>query len=65
MKLFVWEDTLTDYTSGIMVAVATDVEQARKQLLEVCSYIPDKDLGNSPDVYELDDPVAFAVWGGG
>lgn len=30
LKLYVWENVLTDYTSGIMFALATSVEEARE-----------------------------------
>lgn len=65
MKLFVWTDVLTDYTSGIMFALAKDAEEARKLLREKCSYIPDADLGQTPDEYDLNTPLAFYIWGGG
>lgn len=29
MKLFVWEDVLKDYTSGVMFALANTVDEAR------------------------------------
>lgn len=65
MRLFVWEDCLTDYTSGIMFAVAETVEQARAKLLEKCSYIPAGELNCEPDVYDMSESVGFVVWGGG
>ena len=63
MKLFVWEDVLTDYTAGVMFALAPDVETARKMLLETCDYLPADDLAKEPKVYL--EPFALAVWGGG
>ena len=63
LKLFVWEDVLRDYTSGIMFALAPDVETARKMLLEHTYYIPDDDLSQEPKVYT--SPVAIALYGGG
>jgi hypothetical protein len=63
LKLFVWEDVLTDYTSGVMFALAPDVETARKLLLEKCSYLPKEDLMKEPSVYTK--PFALDVWGGG
>ncbi len=65
MKLFVWDDVLTDYTSGMMFAVAPDVETARKVLLEHCDYIPTGDLHSEPKVFDLKKAVGFACWGGG
>ncbi len=65
MKLYVWEDVLSDYTSGMMVAVAPSVEKAREELLKKCSYIPNEDLFKPPQERDLSYPVAFVVWGGG
>lgn len=62
-KLYVWEGVLTDYTSGIMFAVATSVEEARKLLLEKCDYIPKEDLYQEPKV--ITTKKAFVTWGGG
>lgn len=64
MKLFVWEDVLTDYTSGLMVAIAPTVEEARATLLRECSYIPEDDLIKQPREFGLSDPSAFLCWGG-
>ena len=33
MKLFVWRNVLCDYTCGIAVALATNVEEARSVIL--------------------------------
>lgn len=63
LKLFVWHDVLTDYTSGVMFALAHDVEEARKLIHVNCSYLIETDLELQPTVY--DAPIGFAVWGGG
>jgi hypothetical protein len=65
MKLFVWEDVLCDYTCGQMVALATTIEEARKILLQKCSYIPEKELNKQPKEYDLSSSVGFVIWGGG
>ena len=65
LKLFVWEDVLTDYTSGIMVAIAPTVEEARAILLNECAYIPCDDIAQQPKEFDLSEPVAFVCWGGG
>ncbi len=62
LKLFVWEEVLTDWSDGIMFALAENVEQAREEILKKGSVI-DVDLAKEPDVYET--PIGFAVWGGG
>jgi hypothetical protein len=67
MKLFVWDNVLTDYTSGIMFAIAPDVEDARKQLIAEWSDLSTvaEDLATEPKVYRTDRRVCRAVWGGG
>ena len=63
LKLYVWENVLTDYTDGVMFALAPDVATARKLILEKCNYIPGEDLIKDP--IEITKPAGFAVWGGG
>jgi hypothetical protein len=65
MKLFVWTGVLTDYTAGMMVAIAPTVEAAREALLAECSYIPVEDLNLTPTEYDLSSSCAFLCWGGG
>jgi hypothetical protein len=62
LKMYVWEDVLADYTSGIMVAYATDVEHARKLLREKCDYIPDVELNIEPR--EITSAEGIVLWGG-
>jgi hypothetical protein len=70
MKLFVWKDVLTDYESGIAFALAENVDEARKLILEKYekeqSYISDllvSDLNAEPLIIE--NKEGFYVWGGG
>jgi GH35 family endo-1,4-beta-xylanase len=70
MKLFVWKDVLTDYTSGIAFALAENADEARKLILDKYekeqSYISDKlvsDLKAEPLV--IDSKEGFYVLGGG
>jgi hypothetical protein len=63
LKLYVWDDVLYDYTSGIMFAVASSKKEARAALLKKCDYIPEHDLRKKPKVYT--GRIARAVWGGG
>ena len=65
MKLYVWDDVLCDWTSGMMFAVAESPEQARELLLRECDWLPEDDLAKTPQEYDLTDPVAFYMWGGG
>lgn len=62
LKLFVWENVLKTYTSGVMFALAFDVAMAREMLLQQCSYLPEEDLAKEPNVYT--SPFSFHVWGG-
>lgn len=63
LKLFLWEDVLTDYTPGVMGAYAYSPDHARELLLAQCSYLPKGDLAKEPKVIETED--AFICWGGG
>ena len=67
LRLYVWEDVLTGYTSGVMFALAESVEAARNMIIEAYSEQGGdelkKDLECEPDVYEK--PFGFALWGGG
>jgi len=63
LKLYVWEGVLTDYTDGIMFALASSVEEAREMISEADSLAGGGgDIQAEPKVY--DSPVGFAVWGG-
>ena len=64
LKLFVWEDVLTDYTSGAMVATGRNVEEARKAILEKCNYVDKADLALEPKEVDLTEPWALVQWGG-
>lgn len=63
LKLYVWEGVLTDYTDGVMFALAETVEEARALIRAKDLYIPESDLGQEPQ--EITEPAGFAVWGGG
>jgi len=63
LKLFVWENVLRDNTYGMMVALAHDVDEARRMLGEACDSIFVEDLYREPEV--VTGPKAFLVWGGG
>lgn len=65
-KLYVWEDVLSDYTSGIAFAVAKSPEEAREKVMKVLgggSYLRDE-LAGAPGEYELDTSPGFALYGG-
>ena len=64
LKLYVWENVLTDYTDGIIFALASTVEEARAKVLKKDSLRPVADaIMAEPDVY--DSPIGFTLWGGG
>lgn len=63
LALYVWHDSLTDYTHGVMFALAGSTAEAREQILKNCAYVPDEHLAREPLVYTA--PAGFAVWGGG
>lgn len=77
LKLFVWEDVLTDWSSGIIFALAPDVDTARR--LAAIKYMEEggeyykkfpledtvvwKQTSKPPLV--ITEPEGFYVWGGG
>jgi prevent-host-death family protein len=66
MKLYVWEDVLRDYGSGMIVAVAPDLESA---LATADSDRMREEMGRvTPTVVEIGNaasPQLWHVWGGG
>ena len=62
LKLYVWEDVLTDYTDGIMFALAENAEDARNLIVEKMGHRTG-DLAIEPR--EVTDREGFYVWGGG
>lgn len=67
-KLYVWHGVLTDYTSGVIFAVASNLSEARKVLLKKCdNEYTRKDIAyetqNTPEVLEI--PSGGWVYGGG
>ncbi len=64
MKLYVWDNVLTDYTDGIMFAVAPNLEDARRQLRESIGY-DHPDIKNEPIEYSGKRRICRTVFGGG
>jgi hypothetical protein len=67
MKLFIWKNVLCDYTSGVVFALAKDVEQARQIVLKNLDELPltgtvKQAMSEEPEVHE--EPYGFALWGG-
>jgi len=76
MKLFVWQGdgVLQNWTSGIMIALAHDVDEARTLIRErhamTAGYMADNEqwliwgLWLEPTVHSIDEPIAFLEHGG-
>jgi len=64
LRLYVWEDVLTSYTSGVMFALATSPDHARKIILTGTGDSPSvrQDLASRPRLVSRAE--GFAVWGG-
>jgi hypothetical protein len=66
MKLYIWENVLQDYSSGMIVALAPDLESA---LATAASESVREEMGRvTPAVVEIGDgtePQSWHVWGGG
>lgn len=80
MNLYVWHGVLTDYTDGVMFALAESEEQARQLIWDGYAMNRGGDLLPWPVPKGLrnclyrelmknpcvyDKPVGFDVWGGG
>ena len=66
LKLYVWEDVLTDYTSGMVCILAKDLEQAKKLFstkFPDSNYVLEEFFGKPHQV--ITEPEAFYVYGGG
>lgn len=64
LKMYVWEDVLTDYTSGLVCILASSLEEALEQAREEFpSYVVEGFAGHEYQVYEK--PKAVYVYGGG
>ena len=64
LKLYVWTNVLRDYTPGIMFALATFIEHAKKLIQDRFPYIDPREFEvEPPQTYTK--PHGFALWGGG
>lgn len=63
MNIYAWENHFEDYTCGLAVVIAPDIETARKLLAVQVGYDHD-DIKEEPKVYDLSEPRAFFVYGG-
>ena len=62
LKLYVWEDCLTDWTSGAMFALATSEDEAKAMVLKNCDFVDKEEFNRPPKVF--DSPIGYAIWGG-
>lgn len=74
MKLFIWEGdgVLTDYTNGMIVALANDLQEALSAICKICDYGMSSFPNDRPtSVIELPEgnpqptAQAWVCWGGG
>ena len=64
LKLYIWTGVLTDWTSGMIVALAESKEAALELVKNECGKSEFNEASaNEPKVYE--NPHAECVWGGG
>jgi hypothetical protein len=70
MKLYVWDEFCPNYVDGLAFAIAESEEAARASINEALGYCPPDGTNDSNNrwgrvrIYELNEPVAFAVTGG-
>lgn len=64
LKLYVWEGALSDYTDGIMFALAESADDARKIILEKSGDLRSVVLGLKEDPKEYTNKVGFYLYGG-
>jgi hypothetical protein len=62
LKMYVWDNVLTDWTSGLIVVLATSLEEARDLACKDLGYVYRPIMTDTPDIY--DSPMAVHVYGG-
>lgn len=67
LKLFVWENVFTDYTSGIAFAIAHDKEDAINKILgnRPLNFQLEELKSKEPDIHPLNKPYGNYSIGGG
>lgn len=65
LKLFIWTEFCTDYTSGLAFAIAADEEEARRMIVKVHGWCPSHSDWGKLEVRPLTRRVARSVSGGG
>ena len=68
-KIFIWEGdgVLTDYTNGMIVVAAENLEAAHREIEKVCNYCQGSYPPVPTETIDLADvrPKAWLVYGGG
>ena len=69
LKLFIWKEVLCDYTCGIIMAIAHDLEEARAVVIAnqdewICDWLTREIDRITPEVHDI-APISFYVTGGG
>ena len=78
LKLYYWDDVLTDHSSGCAIALACSIDEAKKMILEKyiednpkqkdCRYSPYQalveELKQEPKVYDVNTKNVFYCEGG-
>lgn len=62
LNLYVWENVLSNYTDGIMIAYAENVKHAREMILEKEDWVIENDLKKEPR--QITSEEAIILWGG-
>ncbi len=63
LKMYVWEEVLTDYTDGLACVLAHSEEEARRLIKAEVGRFWEGDFNSKP--IEVKSPQAFFVHGGG
>lgn len=63
LKLFVWAEWAPNYTDGLAFAIAETEEQARKLIYDERGFCTTE--WGPCQVFDLNTPIAFSVYGGG
>jgi len=67
MKIFIWEDVLKDYTSGMIVSYAHDLADAIRDVKERFGDVVANECHNhfsEIDCERDNSPISFCVYGG-
>lgn len=63
LKLFVWDEYAPDYSAGLAFAIAPNIQEAMRMVIESTNGYKHNDWGTCSE-YPIDEPIAFSVAGG-